>query len=120
MVGSSTILSAVAGAAILTTPEMFGDRNWPLITGLCALAASLLSGLHAAFNCDAYQEDCRRLVQSFYSLEMAYQAAQVNTSSDPAAKAAELDARFEDAISRASTSPPEWCRRVRTTEARTA
>ena len=110
MVGSSTALSAIAGAAILSRYEFFGAR-WDIVAAVCALTASLLSALHAAFNCDAYQEDCRRLVQGFYSLELAYQAAQTNGIASLATKAAELDTRFEEVIARASTSPPSWCRR---------
>jgi hypothetical protein len=111
MVGSSTALSAIAGATIFARPPFIGYK-WPLVAGICAFAASLLSALHAAFNCDAYQEECRRLVQTFYALEVSYQRVQVAATRDKAAQVAQIDSVFEEAIARAATSPPKWCRKV--------
>ena len=111
MIISSTILSAIAGAGVFGGVELFGAK-WKLIAGICAFAASLISGLHAAFNCDTYQEACRHLVQQFYGLEMAYQSAQVGDSERQQQQRSELDSKFEQLISQAATSPPARFRRL--------
>lgn len=102
-VGLGTLLAAVASATVLG--KLFGDQ-WALIGGLCALAASILTGFHTAFKCEAHQAECRRLIQVYSSLEAAYQAAQVLPLAQRLARHEALEARFEETLTKASASAP--------------
>jgi len=60
-----SLLGVVAGSAI------FADDN-SLWLGIAALMAALLTAIHKGLNCDAHQQECRRLVQEYSSLELRY------------------------------------------------
>ena len=109
-VGGGTLLSTVAGATVLAKPEAFGT-HWPLIGGLCALAASILTGLHTALKCEAHQAECGRLIQVYSALEAAYQAAHVLPPAQRFARQEALESRFEEAKTKATASAPSRYRK---------
>lgn len=106
----TTVLSAVAGATILGKPAFLGEHNYTIVAGLCALGASILSGLHAALHCDAHQAECRRLIGVFAGLEAGYQATQGLEENRRNTKERELERRFEETITGRTTTPPLWFR----------
>jgi|SRR3954471_24261652 hypothetical protein len=108
-VAGGTVLSALAGATIFSRPDFLGEQ-WPLYAGVFALAASILTGLHTALNCDAHQSECHRLIQLYQSLEGRFQAASVLAPDDLRKGFTELEARFDDARTTAMASPPTYFR----------
>jgi hypothetical protein len=102
MVGLGTILAAFAGATAL---GRYGDP-WESIGGICALTASILTGLHTALDCEAHQAECRRLIRVYASLEAAYQAALVLPLAQRPNRQEALEARFEEALTKANASAP--------------
>lgn len=109
-VSAGTLLPLVAGAKILGTPALLGGR-YELVSSLCALAASAITGLHAAFKCEDHQAECRRLIQVYSSLEAAYQAARAMPDPELQEKLRELEAKFDAALSGAKASAPVRFRR---------
>jgi hypothetical protein len=109
-VGGSTILSALAGATVLSKPEIFGHQ-WDVVGGVFALVSSALMGLHSVFRCDAHQVECHRLIQVFSSLESAFQAVPTLSGSELSLTFKRLEKKFQDSIEKATASPPGWCRR---------
>jgi hypothetical protein len=99
-----TILAAVAGATALV--GIWFPGQWEVITAICALTASILTGLHTALKCEAHQAECRRLIQVYKSLEAAYQAAQVVPLAQRLNRLEALEARFEEALTKATASAP--------------
>ena len=108
-VSGGIVLSALAGATVFSQPVFLGAQ-WPIYAGVFALVASILTGLHAALNCDAHQAECHRLIQLYQSLETGYQAASALPSSDIPQHFKELEAKFEDAKLKATASPPTYFR----------
>jgi hypothetical protein len=106
----STVLSAVAGAAILSTPRLLGG-SFKTTAGLCACGAALLSSLHTALHCDTYQAECRRLISSYTALEAAFQALRALPQSQLSTKEQELERKYEDIVNAAMASPPARYRR---------
>ena|ERR1700682_399362 len=102
-VAGGTILSALAGATIFG--KLFGEQ-WPIYAGVFSLAASILTGLHAALNCDAHQAECRRLIQLYQSLETGFQAARALPASELPQRLEELEKKFEEAKLKATATPP--------------
>ncbi|KAB0494971.1 hypothetical protein [Pseudomonas moorei] len=110
MVGGSTLLSALAGATVLSKPELFG-AHWDVVGGVLALVSSALMGLHSVFKCDAHQSECHRLIQGFTSLELAYQAASKKSGSELNSTFKKLEEKFQGLIEKSNVSPPGWCRK---------
>jgi hypothetical protein len=105
------VLSAVAGAVVLLAEyRVIGDQ-WRVYGAICAITASVLTGIHTALNCDAHQTECRRLVQLYSGLESRFEAASILPAERIEATFDELEAKFEEAHVEAAASPPEWCRR---------
>lgn len=109
-VGGGTVLSALAGATVLAQPVLFGSY-WSVIGGVLALVSSILTGLHTALKCDAHQAECHRLIQLFASMEAAAQSAPALSAAELPVAWKELESRFQEAIAKATASPPAWCRR---------
>ena len=61
-----SLLAVTAGSAL------FAADNWAPIVGFAALAGALLTAIHKGFNCDAYQSECRRLIQEYNGLATRY------------------------------------------------
>ena len=109
-VAGGIILSAVGGATILSKPGLLGD-DWSVIGGLCALSASILTGLHAGLNCDSHQSECRRLIQVYSSLEAAYEAAGLLPPAELPGRQSALEEKFEEAKTKATAAAPSNYRR---------
>jgi hypothetical protein len=108
-VGGTTVLSLAASATIFV--KLFGS-HYDVVAGLFALGASILSGLHTAFNCDAYQADCRRFIGLYAGLELGFEAVQILALSpdDAAAREKELEKTYEELTAGRSTLPPSRLR----------
>src|SRR6266853_943774 len=104
-VSAGTLLPLVAGAKILGTPALLGGQ-YELVSSLCALAASAITGLHAALKCEEHQSECRRMIQVDLSLEAAYQAAEALPDPQIEEELRELEAKFEAAFSGARAAAP--------------
>jgi len=104
-VSAGTLLPLVAGAKILGTPALLGSR-YELVSSFCALAASAITGLHAALKCEDHQSECRRMIQEYLSLEAAYQAARALPDPQPEEKLRDLEARYEAALDGARAAAP--------------
>jgi hypothetical protein len=102
-VGIGTVLSVFASATVLA--KVFGETSG-LVGGLCGLGAALLTGLHAALKCDAHQAECRHQIQSYKSLESAYESAQLSSGTELAEKQEALQARFEGLTSKQTVAAP--------------
>jgi hypothetical protein len=118
-VGGTTVLSLAASATIFV--KLFGS-HYDVVAGLCALGASILSGLHTAFHCDAYQAECRRLIGSYKDLESGFEAVQKLKLSedDAAAREKELEKRYEELAASCSALPPSRLRKRAENEASAA
>ncbi|ASP49426.1 hypothetical protein [Cognaticolwellia beringensis] len=60
-----SLLGVLAGAALSSNVN-------PIWLGLGALIAALLTAIHKGLDCDAHQEECRRIVQANRSFEVRY------------------------------------------------
>ena len=105
------VLSAAAGGVALLAEYRVGYEDWRIYGAVCAIIASILTGIHTSLNCDAHQTECRRLVQVYSGLEAAFEAAPLMKGNRLDAKFDELEAKFIEAKSEAAASPPQWCRR---------
>ncbi len=103
----TTILSAIAGAAVLSKAV----KHWDIIGGVCALLAAVLSGLHAGLKCDAHQSECRRLIQVYEGLKDTYEAARLSPPTDLMTRQAQLEEKFGDATKNAAAAAPNHYRR---------
>lgn len=56
-----------------------GD-GWRVYGAVCAIIASILTGIHTALNCDAHQTECGRLVQLYSGLESALRQRRFSTT----------------------------------------
>lgn len=110
-VSGITILSAVAAATILGKPTILGEPLYSMVAGLCALGASILSGLHTALHCDAHQAECRRLTGVFAGLEAGYQAARTANAAERKAREQALEKAFSETITGRTATPPVYFRR---------
>jgi len=110
-VSGITILSAIAAATILGKPAFLGEQLYSLVAGLCALGASILSGLHTALHCDAHQAECRRLSAVFAGLEAGYQAARTSNATERKAREQALEKTFTATITGRTATPPIYFRR---------
>ena len=109
-VSGGTLLPLVAGAKVLGTPALLGGR-YELVSSLCALTASAITGLHPAFKCEDHQAECRRMIQVYTSLEAAYQAARALPDPQLQEKLRELETKFDAALSGAKATAPVRFRR---------
>lgn len=105
------VLSAVAGGVVLLAEYWPPGESWRVYGAGCAIVASVLTGIHTSLNCDAHQTECRRLIQLYSGLEGAYEAAPLVTRDRLRMRFDELEAKFQEARSEATASPPQWCRR---------
>tara|TARA_R110001583_G_scaffold46347_1_gene145440 strand:- start:1597 stop:2022 length:426 start_codon:yes stop_codon:yes gene_type:complete len=60
-----SLLGVVAGSALFATTSTI----W---MGIGILVAALLTAVHKGLDCDAHQDECRRLVQAYRGLEVRY------------------------------------------------
>jgi hypothetical protein len=90
-IGGGTILPLVAGAAVLGKPQLLGVK-YEIVSAVCSLVASILTGLHVALKCEELQGECSRLINVYSSLEAAFQSAQ--------------ELRFEEVRKNAAAAPP--------------
>lgn len=113
-IGFGIVFSAVGGATTL-----FHDSRWfcPTVSGILALAASVLAALHTGFDCDAHQAECRRLIRIYFGLETAYQAARLVPPPDLRKRLEELESRFEAAKTNAAAAAPVRFRKKAESEA---
>jgi len=105
------VLSAIAGGIVLFAEYQVEGEPWRVHGAVCAIFASVLTGIHTGLHCDSHQTECRRLVQLYSGLATAYEAAPLLPGERLNVKFEELEARFEQAKSEAAASPPQWCRR---------
>ena len=110
------LLSVLAGGTILSEPTLLGP-NVKLFAGVCALAASLLTTVHKALDCDAHQAECDRLRRAFGALETEYDNIRVCQPEDLAAKIERANQRMEQLRESAAARPPDRYRRKAKREA---
>jgi len=75
-----TAAAALAAAASSTTSS--GNRL-TLVAAVLAGAAAVLTAVHKALNCDAYQAECLRLSQAFQSIRIRSEAMLAEFTSNP-------------------------------------
>jgi len=82
-------MSAVAGGAVL---ESFIENTgaMPYIAAL-AVIATILSSIHASFDCDRYQSECAKMIQAFGMLATRYRTVRDLPTDDRAERLRELD-----------------------------
>jgi|GEM_PF-2961641 len=61
-----SLLAVTAGSALFAT-----DKWRPVIAGIILIGA-LLTAIHKSLDCDAYQTECRRLIQAYNGLATRY------------------------------------------------
>ena len=75
-----TAAAALAAAASSTN----SSGNWlTLVAAVLAGAAAVLTAVHKALNCDAYQAECLRLSQAFQSIRIRSEAMLAEFTSNP-------------------------------------
>jgi hypothetical protein len=109
-IAGGTILSALAGATVLSNGAFLGSA-FKIYSGIFALTASILTGLHTALHCDTHQAECRRLIQLYESLELAFQATLALPPSEIPRRFHELEAALHEAKLKATATPPMRYRR---------
>ena len=105
MVAGMTVLPLIAGATILTDNDLFGSHA-RTVTGIFALTAAILSGIHTAFHCDAHQQECRQMIGIYGALEAAFQDLQRSTPEQIASNEKDIEERYEEAVRRARGLAP--------------
>ena len=109
-VGGSVILSSFAGLNALIDQGLLG-AHWQLSTALAAFGAGLLTALHANLRCDEHQNECHRIIRTFQSIELAYEAARTESPENLATKRDEIEVRIQGLVENAMATPAEFCRR---------
>jgi len=61
-----SLLAVSAGSAFFATDD------WKLFIGITVLIGALLTAIHKGLDCDAYQTECRRLIQAYNGLAARY------------------------------------------------
>lgn len=61
-----SLLAVTAGSALFATDD------WRPIIGVTVLIGALLTAIHKGLDCDAYQTECRRLIQAYNGLATRY------------------------------------------------
>ena len=75
-----TAAAALAAAASSTTSS---DNRLTVVAAVLAGAAAVLTAVHKALNCDAYQAECLRLSQAFQSIRIRSEAMLADFTSNP-------------------------------------
>jgi len=104
-VSGTTILSAIAAATVFNGHDVHG-HSFKTVAGLCALGATILSGLHTALKCDAYQAECSRMINVLGGLEAGFQAVALLDPDDHLAAVRDLEKKYEGALAGTTVSPP--------------
>lgn len=104
-VSGTTILSAVSAATVFNGHDVFGVP-FRMVAGVCALGATILSGLHTALKCDAYQAECSRMINVLEGLEAGFQAIELLDPDDHLAAVRDLERKYEGALAGTTASPP--------------
>jgi hypothetical protein len=78
-----SLLGVLAGSSLLVeSNSIFLGIKVSTLIGLGTLLAACLTAIHKGLDCDAYQAECRRLVQEYRNLEIRYRTlAQIETPS---------------------------------------
>jgi hypothetical protein len=97
-----SLLGVIAGSALFSP----SNTIW---LGVGALIAALLTAIHKGLDCEAHQEECRRLVQAYRGLEMRYRTISEIEVEDSQATLVEL----EDSLallkeSQLATTSAQW------------
>lgn len=100
----SVSLSAIAGAAFLT--KTGSSSTGPLVAGICAITASILSLLHTTFKCDEHQANCARLIGSYESLEASFETLQLTREEPHESEVKMLENRYEELVAESAAIAP--------------
>ena len=100
-----SMLSAFAGAAVFASSTT--GINWKIWTGGAALLSALLVAIHKGLNCDAYQAECRRLVQAYSGLATRYRTLHQVDVDGAKEKLLELDAALAAIRETATVDAPD-------------
>jgi hypothetical protein len=106
-IGGGIVLPLIAGFTLLGKPVFLGG-SWELISGSLSLVAAILTGIHAGFNCDRYQGECRRLIKALQSLIEGYQAAMILNEHQLEARFNELETRLKDLRDGSDVRTARW------------
>lgn len=79
-VGGGTIFPLIGGTTLLTSST---NENFKIGVGILSILGACLTALHKAFNCEAHQAECLRLINASRTLADAYENALLNESSLP-------------------------------------
>jgi hypothetical protein len=104
-VSGTTILSAISAATVFNGQDVFGLK-FQTVAGVCALGATILSGLHTGLKCDAYQAECSRMIGVLEGLEASFQAIALLDPEDHLAAVRDLEKKYEEALAGTTASPP--------------
>ena len=97
-----SLLGVVAGSALFTESKSI----W---LGIGTLAAAILTAIHKGLDCDAHQEECRRLVQAYRGLETRYRTISETHLNGAVDKFTELEEKLAELKeSQRATASPQW------------
>jgi hypothetical protein len=97
-----SLLGGLAGSAL--SPNVN-----PLWLGFGALIAALLTAIHKGLDCDAHQEECRRIVQANRSFEVRYRTLHQINSENIIEELRALDSELAElSASQNATVEPQW------------
>ena len=100
-----SLLGVLAGAALSSNVN-------PTWLGLGALMAALLTAIHKGLDCDAHQEECRRIVQANRSFEVRYRTLHQIGSENIIEELRDLDKELADLrASQLATVEPQWLKK---------
>ncbi len=67
------VVPILAGSTVLASYQKDHGGNWPLLSGILTLAASVLVAVHRGLNCEGYHVKCRGALAELRSLAMSYE-----------------------------------------------
>lgn len=104
--GSATLFSALAAAAILGEPQFLADESAGF-AAFCSLTSAVLTGLYVIKRPEAHQAECERLVRAYAQLETALAALHGLPDLDIPRQLRDWDAEFAATRDSAAAAPPD-------------
>ena len=97
-----SLLGVIAGSALFSS----SNNIW---LGVGVFIAAILTAIHKGLDCDAHQEECRRLVQAYRGLETRYRTISEIEIEDSQATLVELEESLASLKeSQLATTSAQW------------
>lgn len=105
------LISAGAGAQIITGPANGWNSSWSIASGVVTLLGSMLVIVHKTLRCDEYQKEANRLRKEYNELATKYRTVHEIGGADVEQQMIALDAALAKLRGSADASVPDRYRK---------